>query len=119
MSKTILVIDDDLEVVTLIRNRLEGQHYNVLTASDGVSGFTLAREHKPDLIVLDIVMPHMDGYTFVQEIKRLDELKKVPIIVITAKADMEDLFLSEGVSICLTKPIKTEILMEKVRQLTS
>ena len=119
MPKTILVIDDDLEVVALLRNRLEGQHYNVLTAGDGVSGFTQAREQKPDLIVLDIVMPQMDGYTFVQEIKRIDELKKIPIIVITAKADMEDLFLGQGVSICLIKPIKTDIFLEKVRQLTS
>ena len=118
MPKTILVIDDDLEVIGLIRNRLEANHYRVLTANDGVAGFALARENKPDLIVLDVVMPNMDGYTFVQEIKRNEDLKKIPIIVITAKTDMKDIFLNEGVSCCLLKPLVTEAFLDKVRQLT-
>ena len=118
MPKSILVIDDDYEVIELVRNRLEANHYKVLTAADGVSGFALAKEQKPDLIILDVVMPNMDGYTFVQEIKRLEDLKKIPIIVITAKSDMEDIFLSEGVSCCLFKPLVTENFLEKVRQLT-
>lgn len=117
MSKKILVIDDDLEIVELLRKRLEFHQYNVITATDGAAGFNLLVEQRPDLIVLDIVMPQMDGYTFVQELKRNEEFKKTPVIVITAKADMEQLFLSEGVSACLLKPIQTQILLEKVSAL--
>lgn len=117
MTKKILVVDDDLEIVELVRKRLEANQYTVLTASDGVDGFNLAREHEPDLIVLDIVMPHMDGYTFVQELKRIEALKKIPIIVITAKPDMEVLFLNEGVNFCMLKPIQTNQFLDKVRSL--
>lgn len=117
MPKKILVVDDDLEIVELVRKRLEANQYDVLTASDGVAGFSLAQEHKPDLIVLDVVMPNMDGYTFVQELRRNEVLKKTPIIVITAKSDMETLFLSEGVDHCLIKPIQTNQFLEKVRSL--
>jgi adenylate cyclase len=115
--KKILVIDDDLEIVELAKNRLEANHYEVLTATDGIQGLELAKAHEPDLIILDVVMPHMDGYTFVQEIKLIDSLRKIPIMIITAKTDMQDLFLNEGVSCCLTKPFKTEIFLEKVKQL--
>lgn len=59
-------------------------------------------------------MPHMDGYTFVQELKRNEDLKKTPVIVITAKADMEQLFLSEDVNACFFKPIQTQAFLEKV-----
>ena len=117
MSKKILVIDDDLEIVELLRKRLEAQQYTVITAADGAAGFSLLQQHHPDLVVLDIVMPHMDGYTFVQELKRIDDLKRTPIIIITAKADMEPLFLSEGVNACLLKPIQTQVFLDKVRDL--
>ena len=119
MPKKILVIDDDLEIIALVRNRLEANHYTVLTASDGVEGFALTLEHMPDLIILDVVMPNMDGYTFVQEMKRSEELKKIPIIVLTAKTDMESLFLSEGVNFCMVKPLVTAVFLEKVRQLVA
>jgi CheY-like chemotaxis protein len=116
--KKIVVIDDDLEIVELARNRLEAHHYDVLTATDGVQGLELVKVHQPDLIILDVVMPHMDGYTFVQEIKLIDQLKKIPILIVTAKTDMQDLFLNEGVSACLTKPFKTEVFLDKVQELT-
>ncbi len=117
MSKKILVVDDDLEIVELVRKRLEAHQYSVLTATDGAAGFNLALEQVPDLIVLDVVMPSMDGYTFVQELKRNEALKKIPVIVITAKSDMEALFLSEGVNYCLIKPLQTNLLLDKVRSL--
>lgn len=117
MPKKILVVDDDFEIVELIRNRLEANQYTVLTASDGVAGFALANTEKPDLIVLDVLMPNMDGYTFVQEMKKSDELKKIPIIIVTAKQDMEEIFLNEGVSCCLFKPLETGVFLDKVQQL--
>ena len=119
MPKKILVIDDDLEVVELVRRKLEANQYEVITANDGASGFSLLRDQKPDLIVLDVLMPHMDGYSFVQEIKRHDDLRNIPILVVTAKDEMQELFITEGVSCFLVKPIKTDFFMEKVRQLTS
>ena len=118
MPKKILVIDDDLEVVELVRRRLEANQYEVLTANDGASGFALLTDHKPDLIVLDVLMPHMDGYSFVQEIKRHGNLRDIPILIVTAKDEMQELFIAEGVNSFLIKPFKTEVFLEKVRQLT-
>jgi adenylate cyclase len=117
--KKILVIDDDLEIVELARNRLEAQQYQVLTANDGVTGLSLAQAYKPDLIVLDVVMPQMDGYTFIQEIKRQDGLRSIPILVITAKTDMKEIFIAEGVNNCLIKPFQTDVFLNKVRELIS
>ncbi|MBL8012636.1 MAG: response regulator [Candidatus Omnitrophica bacterium] len=117
MPKKILVIDDDLEIIELLRKRLESLQYTVITAGDGAVGFNMLQEHHPDLVVLDIVMPQMDGYTFVQELKRSANFKKLPVIIITAKADMEPLFLTEGVNSCLLKPIQIQVFLNKVREL--
>lgn len=119
MPKKILVIDDDQEIIELARHRLEANHYEVLTANDGASGFALLKDHKPDLIVLDVLMPHMDGYSFVQEIKRHGDLRNIPILIVTAKDEMQELFVAEGVSSFLVKPFKTEVFLEKVKQLLS
>lgn len=118
MPKKILVIDDDQEIVELARRRLEANHYEVLTARDGIDGFAILKEHKPDLIVLDVLMPNMDGYSFVQEIKRMDDLRHIPILIVSAKDEMQDLFVAEGVNSFLAKPFKTEVFLEKIQQLT-
>ena len=72
MAKKILVIDDDPTVVKLIQSRLEANRYEVITALDGQEGLSKAVAQKPDLITLDILMPKLDGFTFVKEIKRVD-----------------------------------------------
>ena len=116
-EKKILLVDDDQDFAQLLEFDFKKKGYQVVTANNGEDGLAKAMSEKPNLIILDVVMPHMDGYTLVQEIKRHDDLRKTPIIVITAKTDMQDIFLNEGVSCCMIKPFKTEEFLQNVKQL--
>ncbi len=68
MSKKILVIDDEPDIVQILKMRLEANHYEVITASNGEAGLRSLREERPDVVVLDVMMPQMDGFTFVIEV---------------------------------------------------
>jgi len=95
---------------------LEAQDYDVITASTGDEGLKKVRSEKPDLILLDIMMPLTDGYTFVREIKASEEFKSIPIIIQTAKAELKDLLEVEGVSDYIVKPYKAEEILEMVKK---
>ncbi|MFH1771199.1 MAG: response regulator [Candidatus Omnitrophota bacterium] len=117
MKARILVIDDDPDIVEVLRARLEANDYSVLSASDGEDGLIKIRQEAPDLVVLDIIMPRMDGFNLVKEIKANKETRDIPIIILTAKDKMRDLFEMEGVSEYMVKPFKTEELLEKIKSL--
>ena len=92
----ILVVDDEADFVAVMRTRLEASGYEVFSAIDGVSGLQMAQTHTPDCILLDIGMPQMDGFTFVTQIKQMQKLQKVPIIIVSARGQgMQDLFMQE------------------------
>jgi len=112
----ILVIDDDPDSLELIRVWLERNHYQVCDARDGVEGLAKVDSEQPDLIVLDISMPAMDGYSFLKELKQKYPVQKIPIIVFTGKDKMEELFRWEGVRDYLVKPCALEEFLGKVRQ---
>ena len=114
MPKKILVIDDEQEILNLLTARLKANRYEVVTASDGEEGLEKFIKEKPDLIILDIFMPKIDGYTLVRELKTAVDAKTVPIIVLTAKDLMRDLFKMEGISDYIVKPFVAEDLMEKI-----
>lgn len=117
MSKKILLIDDDRTVTKLVGYFLEGEGYSVKIAHDGQDGLSMLRDdHDFDLIILDVQMPNMNGYTFVFELKRLDLPKDIPIFVLTAKEGMADIFKVEGIKEYLVKPCNQDILLQKVRQ---
>ncbi|MFH1359952.1 MAG: response regulator [Candidatus Omnitrophota bacterium] len=115
MNKKILIIDDDPTVVKLIKTRLEANGYGAIVAKDGREGLHQAKTHKPDLILLDVLMPDIDGYTLVKELKKDEELRTIPVIIITIKEQLQDLFKQEGVKDYLVKPINTQELLAKVR----
>ena len=119
MSYKILIIDDEDELIKLEKKRLEKNHYDVITASDGVEGIAKAREFKPDLIVLDVMMPNLDGYSFVQELKRDPEIHSIPILVVSAREQLKDIFAIEGIikDHYLVKPFDGEALIEKVEKI--
>ncbi|MFH1360549.1 MAG: response regulator [Candidatus Omnitrophota bacterium] len=117
MSKKILVIDDEPDLVDVVKARLELNHYQVISAKDGQEGLEKVKKEKPDLVILDIMMPRMDGYTFVLEFKKIADLKKTPIIVLTAKDQLQDIFKVEGVTEYVVKPFESEKLIEKVDRL--
>jgi len=116
MANKILLIDDDPDLVELVKSRLEAEEYEVITASDGSAGLEKSITESPDLIILDIMMPNMDGYTFVKEIKANPSIKHIPIVVLTAKDKMRDLFELEGVKAYITKPFKAEEFLEEVKR---
>ena len=73
MKKTILVVDDEPDVLTFLKKRLEAHNYKVITANDGIEGLKKARESKPDIILLDIIMPNKDGFTMLSELRAKEE----------------------------------------------
>lgn len=112
----ILVVDDEADFVAVMRTRLEASGYEVFSAIDGVSGLQMAQTHTPDCILLDIGMPQMDGFTFVTQIKQMQKLQKIPIIIVSARGQgMQDLFMQEGVQDYLVKPFDTQKLLDIIR----
>ena len=91
----ILVIDDEPEVVELLKHYLERCGYEVITAKDGSEGFEKACSQKPDLILLDIIMPKIDGLTVLRQLRVEDSTCKLPIILLTAKSGIDDIFEAE------------------------
>lgn len=90
MSGKILVIDDDTSITELIQAILSKDGYEVEAAHNGVDGLAMAKEIKPDLIFMDIVMPDMDGYETTQEIKKIDYLQHVPVVFLSGYSENED-----------------------------
>ncbi|MDD5432123.1 MAG: response regulator [Candidatus Omnitrophica bacterium] len=116
-KKKILVVDDEPSLVEMLKMRLELNDFNVVTASDGQEGMLKAKSEKPDLILLDILMPNMDGYSFVREIKADESLRNTNVIVLTAKAGMKDLFAIEGIKHYVEKPFEYSDLLAKINSL--
>lgn len=86
----ILAVDDTPENLEILRLRLEANGYEVMTAADGEEGLVKVREFKPDLILLDIMMPKLDGISVVRTLKQDASLRSIPVILVTAKADTRD-----------------------------
>lgn len=118
MSK-ILVVDDDISILELIKINLELAGHEVVTASDGVRGFALARQELPDLIILDVMMPEADGFTVANRIRNNQPTKQIPILMLTALSMMQDKTkgFDAGVDDYLVKPFELDELKLRVRAL--
>ncbi|MEL6675986.1 MAG: ATP-binding protein [Bacteroidota bacterium] len=114
----LLIVEDNPDVQHLLKHSLASS-YQILLASQGQQGLELAREHTPDLILSDIMMPVMDGLTFTQEIRQDERTSHIPLILLTAKAGEEPEWegIEKGADDFLTKPFSQKILEAKVRQL--
>ena len=112
----ILVVDDEELLVKGIRFNLENDGYEVITGSDGLEAIALAKEQKPDLIILDVMMPNVDGLQACQEIRQFSE---VPIIMLTAKSEDIDKLMGfeQGADDYLTKPFNILELKARIRAL--
>ncbi len=115
--RKILVVDDEIEVVDSLRDTLEAHGYHVVTALDGITAVDLARSEKPNLILLDLMLPTLDGYRVMKLLKADERYKEIPIIVVTARANAEDwaLALECGADGWVVKPVRVEGLLERVR----
>lgn len=114
MPKTILVVDDEPVVVEISKRKLEEKGFEVQTAGNGKEAFQRLKAKIPDLILLDIQMPQMNGYTFIMEKVRIPEYTDIPVIVLTAYNEMEPLFKRHGIKAYLLKPLKLQDLIAKV-----
>jgi CheY-like chemotaxis protein len=116
MPKTILVVDDEDVVVDITKRKLTREGYYVIGVHDGESALQALREGAVDLIVLDVEMPKMNGYTFMSERKNIPGGAKAPVIMVTAYGSMEPIFKRHGIRAYLNKPLKFQDLLSKVKE---
>ncbi len=116
-KKTILVVDDEKDLLDLIEYNLKKEGFQVLKAENGEQGITLAKQSKPDLVLLDIMMPKMDGLEAVEIMRKDEDLKRIPIIFLTARSDekTEVEGLNKGGDDYITKPISTTKLISRIK----
>src|SRR5215208_5559329 len=114
---TVLVIDDEKDLLELVRYNLEKEHLDVITANDGQSGLEIGLKHKPDLVLLDLMMPGMSGLEVCKHLRADARTTRVPIIMLTAKAGETDKIvgLEMGADDYITKPFSVRELLARVR----
>jgi two-component system, OmpR family, alkaline phosphatase synthesis response regulator PhoP len=118
-SPTILVVDDEEDLLDLLEYNLEQEGFQTLLARDGVEALDMARTHEPDLIVLDIMMPKMDGIEACRRIRKDAHLRTIPIMMLTARTEEEDQVagLDVGADIYLSKPISVSVILSQAKAL--
>jgi len=112
MNKKILVVDDDTVSLKIIESFLKAKGFEVQTALDGIEGLEKVRQGHPNVVVLDVIMPRLDGYGFVCEMKKDLKLRNIPIVVSTAREMMRDVFVQEGIKDYVVKPYDLEELLK-------
>ncbi|MBI2091576.1 MAG: response regulator [Deltaproteobacteria bacterium] len=119
MTKKILIVDDEKDLVETLSFRLEAAGYAIITAFDGKEGLEKARSEKPDIVLLDIMMPKMDGYQVCRMLKFDDEYKHMPIIMLTARGQEQDKKTGENVGAddYVTKPFDSGDLLTRIKKL--
>jgi two-component system, OmpR family, alkaline phosphatase synthesis response regulator PhoP len=119
MAKRILVVDDDRHIVRLVQVNLERAGYTVLTAFDGIEALEKVKQENPDMVVLDVMMPRMDGFEVLRNLQADPHTSSIPVIMLTAKAQDADIFRgwASGVSSYLTKPFNPRELLVFVERI--
>lgn len=119
MAKKILVVDDERHIVRLVEVNLARAGYDVSVAYDGVEALEVFAKEKPDMVVLDVMMPRMDGFEVLKKLQADPNSQDVPVIMLTAKAQDADIFRgwSSGVSSYLTKPFNPRELLTFVERI--
>ena len=119
MKHRLLVVDDEPSIAKIVRKQLEVAGYEVTVAVDGLEGLTKARETLPELIVLDVMLPKMNGVEVCSTLKQDPKTQRIPILMLTAKAQRQDqeTGLQAGADAFLTKPFQLEELLDKVKTL--
>ena len=112
--KKILVADDEEQLALAVKIRLQSKGYQVITAPDGRAALELVVREKPDLILLDVMMPVMDGYSCLRELNTQHGRGKIPVIILTARDRMKDLFELEGIEDYVIKPFDHEDLLVRI-----
>ena len=118
-QRTIMVVDDNPDIITIVKTILEGKGYQVLSASSGQELLNLLKDQKPDLIILDIMMPEMDGLEVLGRLKAVTETASIPVILLTAKVQYEDVLggYKLGADYYITKPFTSTQLVNGINLL--
>ena len=118
-KKTIMVVDDNPDIITIVKTILEGKGYGVLSASSGPELLNMLKSQKPDLIILDIMMPEMDGLEVLTRLKGMSDTTSIPIILLTAKVQYEDVLggYNLGADYYITKPFTSTQLVNGINLL--
>ena len=113
----ILIVDDEADLLAVLRFGLEAEGFEVLSASDGEEGLRCAREHHPHLMVLDLMLPKLDGYKVCRALKFDERYKAIPIFILSARSAEQDkqLALSMGADAFVTKPYDMRDLVGRIR----
>ena len=114
--KTILIVEDESRTVDMLRLILAKAGYQVISAENGQEGIEKAKNEHPDLIISDVLMPVMDGFAFLKELKKNPATVRIPVIILTARGHMEDAFLAFGADDFIEKPSETSVLLTKIKK---
>ena len=116
--KNILIVDDEQDIVESLKFVLEAADFNCYTADNGEDGLRLAKELTPDLIILDVMMPKINGYKISRLLKYDAKYKNIPILMVTARSQEEDKLIGEetGADEYITKPFELDEVVKKVEQ---
>ncbi|MDY0213307.1 MAG: response regulator [Desulfuromonadaceae bacterium] len=116
-KQTILVVEDEEDILALIHYNLTREGYRVLTATSGEQGLEIARLHEPDLVILDLMLPGIDGLEVCRELKRRENTRPIAIIMLTAKGEESDIVtgLELGASDYVTKPFSPRVLLARIK----
>ncbi len=119
MSARILIVDDMLPSIKVLAAKLSGEYYDVLTASDGPSALKIVNEQAPDLVLLDVMMPGIDGYEVCEQIKKNPDTRHIPVVMVTALSEVSERVrgLDAGADDFLTKPVSDTTLFARVHSL--
>jgi len=116
---TVLIVDDEPYNVDVLQQELEDMNYNIITASNGKEALDKIKSQQPDLILLDLMMPVVDGFAVLSEIKMDNELRNIPVIIVSAADDSKSVVkgIKQGADDYITKPIDPEHLKSKLKDL--
>ena len=118
MAKKILVVDDEPSLVMMVESRLKANRYGVIIANNGIECLEKAQTEKPDLILLDIMMPEMDGFQTLEKLRENNQTKSIPVIMLTAKSQLDDVNKAAnlGVTDYIVKPFSPVVFLEKIHK---
>ncbi|MBI2609383.1 MAG: response regulator [Deltaproteobacteria bacterium] len=117
-KKKVLIIDDEQDLIDLLTLRLENEGYEVSAALNGTEGLEKIKSEKPDIVLLDVMMPELNGYQVCRKLKQDDNLKDIPVVMLTAKAQESDKFwgMEIGADDYVTKPFEFSQLSEVIKK---
>src|SRR3989338_5194461 len=115
-KKRVFVVDDDEDLLKMLRLRVEAEGYEFMCAESGKDMIRIMKMKMPDVVVLDIMLPEIDGYTALRQMRREDDFKDIPVIIVSAKErkNVGDLFAFEKVAFFIEKPFEIGGLLQKI-----